>query len=127
MSTRRSKQGGSPANEPHCPSRPTRMKPSDITNLIQSGLAGCSRPVKSGLSLARFLVTPQRMTFAGHGEGGTWELWLVLEEQPETANGYKMVFEEATRRFGLATGPCNVFIGFYGTFIEALEAMQQMG
>jgi hypothetical protein len=99
------------------------MESSDITKLIQSELSSRSQPLKSGVNLDRCLVAPRRVTFAGHGEGDTWDLWLVLEEQPETKTGYKIVFDEETKQFGLATGARNVFIGFYGTFIQTLEGM----
>lgn len=99
------------------------MESSDISRLIRDELSSLSRPLKSFVNLDRCLVAPHRMTFAGHAEGDTWDLWLVLEEQPETKSGYKVVFDEETKQFGLATGTRNVFIGFYGTFVQTLEGM----
>ena len=99
------------------------MDSSNITKLIQDELASHSQPLRSGVNLDRCLVVPRRMTFAGHAEGDTWDLWLVLEEQPETRSGYKIVFDEETKQFGLASGTRSVFIGFYGTFIQTLEGM----
>ena len=46
----------------------------------------------------------------------------MLEERPETRDGYKIVYDDETRQVGLATGN-RVFIGFYGTFIQTLDAM----
>ncbi len=31
------------------------------------------------------------------------ELWLVLEEDPDTRNGYKIIHDEKEKMFGLAT------------------------
>jgi hypothetical protein len=59
-------------------------------------------------------------------EGETLGLWLVLEEIPESNSGYKIVFDEASGTFGLAISGAqdnDVFIGFYGTFLETLEGM----
>ena len=56
------------------------------------------------------------------------ELWLVLEEKPETKGGYKIVYDEKSGLFGLAASgepllPGDTFEGPRGTFIETLEAM----
>jgi hypothetical protein len=99
------------------------MESSEITNLIQAELSSRSRPLRPHPDLDRCLVAPTRASFAGKGEGNISDFWLVLEEQPETQDGYKIVFDEQTRQFGLATGKRKVFIGFYGTFITTLEAM----
>ena len=53
-------------------------------------------------------------------------MWLVLEENPRTRGGYKIVFDEQRREFGLATreqSGRDVLLGFYGTFMETLDAM----
>lgn len=99
------------------------MHSSEITNLIQAELSSRSLPLRAHPDLGRCLVAPTRASFAGEGEGNITDLWLVLEERPETEDGYKIVFDEQTRQFGLATGKRKVFIGFYGTFIQTLEAM----
>jgi hypothetical protein len=53
-------------------------------------------------------------------------LWLILEEDPKGRKGYKIVFDDSESLFGLATtqknGP-DIFLGFYGTFMETLESM----
>ncbi len=58
------------------------------------------------------------------------ELWLVLEECPDTRNGYKIVYDENENMYGLAYSaepdsvePEDDLIGFYGSFLEALEDM----
>jgi hypothetical protein len=56
------------------------------------------------------------------------KLWLVLEEKPDTRNGYKIVYDERADQFGLAIASGvpvrgDTFIGVYGSFLETLEAM----
>ncbi len=57
----------------------------------------------------------------------TRELWLVLEENPETKGGYKIVFDEQRCMFGLAVSDTrnklDAYLGPYGTFLSALESM----
>ena len=81
-----------------------------------------------GVDLKRCLVFPTKHDYRdSFNEGADISLWLVLEEVPEDNSGYKIVFDETTQRFGLATGDAqrqhDVFLGFYGTFLETLEAM----
>ena len=49
----------------------------------------------------------------------------MLEEYPENKDGYKIVFDEDMKQFGLATpGKCiDLFIGYYGSFLQTLEGM----
>jgi hypothetical protein len=61
----------------------------------------------------------------------TLDLWLVLEEKPGTKSGYKIIFDDQKQMFGLAI--CgresekevfhDIFIGYYGTFLETLDGM----
>jgi hypothetical protein len=79
-----------------------------------------------GVDLRTCIVTPEKKSYTdGVGEKA-YELWLVLEEDPKERKGYKIVFDHEQRLFGLATtqrnGP-DVFLGFYGTFLETLESM----
>jgi hypothetical protein len=99
------------------------MDSSEVTKLIDAEIAGdFSRTNAHGVDLHRCLVTPTRETFAGHPGSDPWDLWLVLEERPETRDGYKIVYDDEVKQFGLATAN-RVFIGFYGTFIQTLEGM----
>ena len=80
-----------------------------------------------GVDLLKCLVTPERKRYIGPiKDDETFDLWLVLEEDPETRNGYKIVFDETKKMFGLALvddRDRHVFIGYYGTFMETLDAM----
>ena len=50
---------------------------------------------------------------------------MVLEEKPQARDGYKIVFDEDSGGFGLASpgisGPC--YLGRFGSFMEAFDAM----
>jgi hypothetical protein len=54
------------------------------------------------------------------------EGWIVLEECPETMDGYKIVYDESRGRFGLAMrteeGELH-YLGAYGGFMKTLDAM----
>jgi len=49
------------------------------------------------------------------------ELWLVLEEHPDTKQGYEIVYHVEADIFGLVL--CGGVVGYYGNFRETLEAM----
>ena len=75
--------------------------------------------------LRRCLVAPHQAEFEEFQGPEKVRLWIVLEENPETRDGYKVVFDERTGMFGLAlageTAP--FYVGPYGTFVVAFEAM----
>jgi hypothetical protein len=104
------------------------METSEVSEIIEREINGnWSVSNAHGVSLKRCLVPPTKQVYEdGLKEGETIELWLVLEEIPEEKSGYKIVFDEKSRMFGLAIGGAHkrdVFLGFYGTFREALEGM----
>lgn len=73
------------------------------------------------------MVTPERRLFAdARDDNQPREMWLVLEEVPNTHSGYKIVFDEHARKFGLAIegkDGQDVWIGNYGSFIETFDGM----
>lgn len=105
------------------------MTADDVRAVVVREIAGdWSRTNAHGCDFKRCLVTPhleQFENFGGPGASGAVKLWVVLEEEPETRDGYKVVFEEEAGMFGLASagneGP--FYLGKYGTFIEAFDAM----
>jgi len=106
------------------------MEPSEVTEIIGSEVAGdWSHSNAHGVDLKRCLVFPVKQLYENpvrNSTTGTIELWLVLEESPERKSGYKIVFDEKSRKFGLAikdTQNKNAFLGFYGTFLATLDAM----
>lgn len=104
------------------------MDATEISRLIQREIEDASFISNAhGVDLRRCLVTPTKGVYEDCSGSGTIELWLVLEEVPEDQSGYKIVFDERTRSFGLATrnfpGRPDGLVGFYGSFLETLEAM----
>jgi hypothetical protein len=73
------------------------------------------------------LVTPERRIYLdSFHDNKPLEMWLVLEEDPATHAGYRIVFDETTRQFGLAIegkDGRDVWLGHYGTFIQTFDGM----
>ena len=82
-----------------------------------------------GLDLRRCIVTPpRRETYLSHTKDGDvpLELWLVLEESPETHDGYEVFYDEQEATFGLGTVDRDggrYYVGAYGTLWDTLEGM----
>jgi hypothetical protein len=106
------------------------MTAGELRDRIVREIAGdWSRTNLHGCDLRQCLVTPIKQSFEDPNDPTqAVELWLVLEEDPENCNGYKVVYDESTDTFGLASPSFspgrNGYIGFYGsTFLEAFNAM----
>lgn len=104
------------------------MEASEVSKIIEREIRGeRSRTNAHGVDLERCLVEPTRRIYENSfKQSETLELWLVLEEIPEDESGYKIVFDENSRMFGLAVdgfGEYDAFLGFYGTFLDALDSM----
>lgn len=108
------------------------MTSDNVRQLVQQDIGGdWQRSNAHGCDLRRCLVTPVLFEYDDIGirqpdaPAGVVRLWLVLEESPESRDGYKIVFSEQTGMYGLAVPGTerDVFIGFYGTFLETYEAM----
>ena len=103
------------------------LSPSEVTEIIEREMAGnWSLSNAHGVDLKKCLVPPAKRVYNdSFDEGKTLELWLVLEEDPVAGSGYKIVFDEETRKFGLAVSAVDrdLFLGFYGSFLETLEGM----
>lgn len=103
------------------------MTSEEVSRLVETQINGnWSRSNAHNVDLRKCLVTPRKMSFDGSNPDDKFELWVVLEESPEDGSGYKIVFDEETAEFGLATpgwrsNPC--FLGFYGSFFDAFDAM----
>lgn len=104
------------------------MSPTEIANKIHREVGGnWTISNAHGVDLAKCLIKPPvRQLFVDSFDNSEVDLWLVLEEYPADKSGYKIVFDEKTQMFGLATGSCHgpdLYLGPYGTFLEALQNM----
>jgi|HubBroStandDraft_6_1064221.scaffolds.fasta_scaffold1744531_1 hypothetical protein len=111
------------------------MNSEDLSVLVLGQIAGReSLPNYHGVDLGRCLVPPRRMQVInrsvrdGMCEDSTETVWLVLEEDPDKGDGYKIVFNEQIGMFGLAirgfeSDAHPVLCGYYGDFPTTLEAM----
>ncbi|HVC97190.1 MAG TPA: hypothetical protein VND64_26155 [Pirellulales bacterium] len=109
------------------------MTPAAVRELIEREIAGnWSISNMHGCDLRRCLVEPELQEYEIRASGtpigdrsSVTRLWLVLEEFPDDRRGYKIVYGEDARMFGLAvTGtPRDAFVGYYGTFLETFLAM----
>jgi len=104
------------------------MEASEVSEIIEREVnSNWSLSNAHGVDLKRCLVLPNKKTYEdSFRQGETIELWLVLEEIPEDRSGYKIVYDEKSAMFGLAVNSAHaddVFIGFYGTFLETLKGM----
>ena len=105
------------------------MKASEVSEIVEREIDGnWSLSNAHGVNLQKCLIAPpvKRVYEDSFKEGEALEMWLVLEEIPEDKTGYKIVFDEESGMFGLAISgkhDNDVFIGFYGTFLETLEGM----
>jgi hypothetical protein len=100
---------------------PLSMQASDISRLIQAELAHQTQGADFGFDLDRCLVSPTRAEFRCFPENATWDLWLVMEEP---RHGLRVVFDEHSKQFGVAQR--DIFEGFYGTFIQTLDAVSKV-
>jgi hypothetical protein len=104
------------------------MRASEVSEIIEREVDGnWSISNAHRVDLRQCLVPPVKQTYQDSFKSNkSVELWLVLEEVPEDRSGYKIVFDEESGMFGLAVRDFHdrdVFIGFYGSFLETLEGM----
>lgn len=105
------------------------MTADEVRRIVESAIGGDWLLTNlHGCDFKRCLVDPQVQEFencGGPGATGFIKLWVVLEECPETRDGYQIVFNEESREFGLAilgkNGP--IYLGSYGGFLDAFDAM----
>lgn len=108
------------------------MNSHEVSALIRAEIEACGALGPShDLDLDSSLVTPRRAsvrnTFPHPNSPNPkyLDLWIVLEENPGSTEGYLIVFEEENRRFGLASasGTQPIFLGWHGGFVDALQGM----
>lgn len=106
------------------------MTAADVRAMIEAEIrTGAPALNLDYVDLEQRLVTPRKVscgnTFPKVNRGQPLALWVVLEESPGNCQGYLVVFDECERTFGLAirNGATPVFLGFHGTFLNALQGM----
>jgi hypothetical protein len=106
------------------------MTPQEILAIIQHEVAEqWSRTNGYGCDQYRCLVAPVKGRFRNAVNQDAIEiveLWIVLEEDPITKAGYKIVFDEDTNEFGLATSGFSgddSYLGPYGDFWTTFDSM----
>jgi hypothetical protein len=103
------------------------MTSRDVRELLESEINGdWSRSNGHACDLRRCLVNPEKRPYQNSFSGGIDEFWLVLEEEPETRSGYKIIYDEGHQQYGLACpgfSGQDVFIGWYGSFWDSFEGM----
>ncbi len=111
------------------------MTSADLAVLVETEIGdNWSESNAHGVSLRSSLVRPDlikvidRRVEDGRIHDEVIDLWLILEERPKTRDGYKIVYDERARSFGLATQGFKedsypVLVGFYGDFWTTFEAM----
>ena len=103
------------------------MTPDEIRTLIENDIAGdWLRSNRHGCDLRRCLVVPELREYDDCGTPPSIvRMWLLLEENPDDRSGYKIVYSDQAGLFGLAVpgSARDVFIGYYGTFLETFAGM----
>jgi hypothetical protein len=101
------------------------MGPKEIVRMIEKEIDGnWAISNLHGCDLKECLVRPKRRKlnlFDGSARDG----YIVLEEYPETHEGYTIFFDEVSGCFGLAQsmGSRNYVLGFHDSFLAAFKAM----
>ena len=106
------------------------MTPDEVRSIVELEIGNdWSRTNPHGVDLRTCLVTPRKVkcrnSFPLLESGRALDLWIVLEETPGNKDGYLIVFDERTRKFGLAawTEDVPIFLGYHGSFMNTLEGM----
>jgi hypothetical protein len=86
------------------------MNAVDVSRIMKDQVGTSeSLPNSHGIDRRRCLTTPtvikiiQRRVLCGKIKDSIEPVWLVLEERPSEKDGYKIIFDEQRRLFGLAS------------------------
>jgi hypothetical protein len=106
------------------------MNSDELRRIVEAEIGGdWSYSNAHGVNLRECVVRPRKVacrnTFPKLQGSAPLELRIVLEETPGSNDGYLIVFDEQRRTFGLADwdGDVPVFLGFHGSFLNALDGM----
>ncbi len=100
------------------------MKPKEISQIIEREINGdWSITNWHSCDLKKCLIRPKKRKI--HFGEGLREVWIVLEENPESLEGHKVFFDEESKKFGIVV-PSNAFgyaCNSHDTFLAAFESM----
>jgi hypothetical protein len=109
------------------------MTAEQVRRVVEEDIAGrWAESNDHGVDLRRALVAPRRVEcrntfpYPDRPRPKTLTLWVVLEETPGTADGYVILFDEGTARFGLgchSQGGGIAFLGYHGSFWNTFVGM----
>jgi hypothetical protein len=105
------------------------MTSEEVRAIVESEIAGdWSRTNPHASALRRCLISPVKRSFEDFDlfQRGMVELWVVIEGFPDERRGYKIVYDEEHRNFGLAcmgNKGHEFYLGPYGSFIKTFEMM----
>ncbi len=102
------------------------MTPKEITQIIEKEINGdWSISNHHYCDLKKCLVRPKKRKLQFGSE--LKDAWIVLEENLETLEGFKVFFDEETKKFGLAmhsqSSSFSYACNFHDTFIAAFKSM----
>jgi hypothetical protein len=107
------------------------MTSDQVRQIVEAEIgADWDRTNLHGCDLRRCLVEPRLVTFADSANQDLVELWLVLEEDPDACDGYKIIYDPEENAFGLAYGSYETgpdFIALYGDFLTTYYGMWAPG
>jgi hypothetical protein len=95
---------------------PAPLPEEEVSALIHGAIHGLPP------SSVRLVVPPRRASFRDDVDGSRWDLWLVALPESGPHRGHKLVFDEQTKQFGVASDT-GVFLGFWGSFSQSVEAL----
>ncbi len=109
------------------------MNKMEIEERIQQQISNSEISSWHGISkdnIGKYLVEPKKIQFKNAYDEKVNEYWVVLDEDyTDATEGYQIIYDEGQNVFGLATKTSivskeiGVAIGFYGSFIDALNSM----
>jgi hypothetical protein len=100
------------------------MTPKEISQMIEKEINGDWDITNwHHCDLKRCLVRPKKRKLKFFNE--IREAWIVLEEYPETLDGFKTYFDERTKKFGLAghSEPFGYVCNSHDSFLAAFKSM----
>ena len=100
------------------------MKPKEISKLIEKEINGdWSISNAHNCDLKKCLIRPKKRKIRFFRE--IKEVYIVSGEEPQTLKGYKVFFDDETKKFGLTSysEPFGYACNFHDTFLAAFKSM----